>query len=114
MPEQVYEHKKLGLRLVLPAKDDVLTRDVNRWAAAMRKYRGGDRGLAGHQLQTVIFQGALDAGLVHEPAGLTAEAVPDMPPVHVAWYGDRLADFYEAITEIPPDVEPEVNNEQHE
>lgn len=104
MAEQVFDHKKLGLRLVLAyGPDDLRQRDVEKFMAGVRKHGGLVPGNSTAEYHGRVLRAGIDAGWVKEPAGLTVDNVGDLRPAAAAWYATRIDELYAQATAIPKD-----------
>lgn len=98
-----FHHSGLGLTLV--TKDDLLTRDVEKWSREIRLLRekasGKDGGgVSMYEERVLSLQAALKAEIVVEPR-MSWGQVGDLPPAHTRWYSERLVELYMELIEVP-------------
>lgn len=91
---QRFEHKKLGVALVLPDVEELLQRDVDAYMREFRK-QPDTNDYAGR-----VVRAAAAAGWIREPA-MTADMVDAMKPAAVHWMTRHIDALYTDAITIP-------------
>ena len=98
MGPRIIEHKKLGVRLVIRAPEDLTQADLERFGAAIC----ADKGLSKSEQEGANVRAGLAAGWILEPAW-TPEQVGAQRPAVIKWIAAFVDALYKEVTTIPPE-----------
>jgi len=91
---QRFEHKKLGMVLVLPDVEELLQRDVDAYMREFRK-QPDTNDYAGR-----VVRAAAAGGWIREPV-MTADIVDGMRPAIVHWMAQHVDKLYTDAITVP-------------